>query len=81
MLSAWALNYAPETNFLMMLLWLTDSGNNLTLPFLPSLSPWGQVAQTWTMLRIIYSSPGTVPSANLNHSLGKGSTSLPLMNR
>ncbi|KAM6378885.1 GATOR2 complex protein WDR24 [Pluvialis apricaria] len=39
-----------------------------------------QVAQTWTMLRIIYSSLGTVSSANLNHSMGKGSTTLPLMN-
>ncbi|NWH46819.1 WDR24 protein, partial [Fregata magnificens] len=39
-----------------------------------------QVAQTWTMLRIIYSSLGTVSSANLNHSMGKGSTALPLMN-
>lgn len=33
------------------------------------------------MLRIIYSSLGIVSSTNLNHSLGKGSTSLPLMNR
>lgn len=40
-----------------------------------------QVAQTWTMLRIIYSSLGTVASTNLNHSMGKGSTALPLMNR
>ncbi|NWY35041.1 WDR24 protein, partial [Pheucticus melanocephalus] len=40
-----------------------------------------QVAQTWTMLRIIYSSLGTVSSTNLNHSMGKGSTALPLMNR
>ncbi|NWI55275.1 WDR24 protein, partial [Calyptomena viridis] len=39
-----------------------------------------QVAQTWTMLRIIYSSLGTVASANLNHSIGKGSAALPLMN-
>ncbi|NXU33243.1 WDR24 protein, partial [Thalassarche chlororhynchos] len=39
-----------------------------------------QVAQTWTMLRIIYSSLGTMSSANLNHSMGKGSTALPLMN-
>ncbi|NWZ95793.1 WDR24 protein, partial [Nesospiza acunhae] len=39
-----------------------------------------QVAQTWTMLRIIYSSLGTVSSANLNHSMGKGSAALPLMN-
>ncbi|NXW82427.1 WDR24 protein, partial [Alopecoenas beccarii] len=39
-----------------------------------------QVAQTWTMLRIIYSSLGIVSSTNLNHSLGKGSTALPLMN-
>ncbi|NWU28433.1 WDR24 protein, partial [Dyaphorophyia castanea] len=39
-----------------------------------------QVAQTWTMLRIIYSSLGTVSSTNLNHSMGKGSTALPLMN-
>ncbi|NXC89206.1 WDR24 protein, partial [Cercotrichas coryphoeus] len=39
-----------------------------------------QVAQTWTMLRIIYSSLGTVASTNLNHSMGKGSTALPLMN-
>ncbi|NXU20565.1 WDR24 protein, partial [Pardalotus punctatus] len=39
-----------------------------------------QVAQTWTMLRIIYSSLGTVTSTNLNHSMGKGSTALPLMN-
>ncbi|NXA37475.1 WDR24 protein, partial [Eudromia elegans] len=39
-----------------------------------------QVAQTWTMLRIIYSSLGNVSSTNLNHSIGKGSTSLPLMN-
>lgn len=33
------------------------------------------------MLRIIYSSLGTVSSANLNHSMGKGSAALPLMNR
>lgn len=33
------------------------------------------------MLRIIYSSLGIVSSSNLNHSLGKGSTALPLMNR
>ncbi|XP_012587166.1 PREDICTED: WD repeat-containing protein 24 [Condylura cristata] len=33
-----------------------------------------QVAQTWTMLRIIYCSPGLVPAASLNHSVGKGST-------
>lgn len=40
-----------------------------------------QVAQTWTMLRIIYCSPGLVSSANLNHSVGKGSScGLPLMN-
>ncbi|NXX23224.1 WDR24 protein, partial [Podargus strigoides] len=39
-----------------------------------------QVAQTWTMLRIIYSSLGAVSSTNLNHSMGKGSTTLPLMN-
>uniref|UniRef100_A0A2K5ZW51 GATOR2 complex protein WDR24 n=1 Tax=Mandrillus leucophaeus TaxID=9568 RepID=A0A2K5ZW51_MANLE len=40
-----------------------------------------QVAQTWTMLRIIYCSPGLVPTANLNHSVGKGgSCGLPLMN-
>ncbi|NXL91000.1 WDR24 protein, partial [Alectura lathami] len=39
-----------------------------------------QVAQTWTMLRIIYSSLGTMSSANLNHSMGKGSSALPLMN-
>ncbi|NWV72270.1 WDR24 protein, partial [Malurus elegans] len=39
-----------------------------------------QVAQTWTMLRIIYSSLGTVSSTNLNHSMGKGSATLPLMN-
>ncbi|NWV07284.1 WDR24 protein, partial [Ptilonorhynchus violaceus] len=39
-----------------------------------------QVAQTWTMLRIIYSSLGTVSSTNLNHSMGKGSAALPLMN-
>ncbi|NWT18289.1 WDR24 protein, partial [Vireo altiloquus] len=39
-----------------------------------------QVAQTWTMLRIIYSSLGTVSSTNLNHSMGKGGTALPLMN-
>ncbi|NXG49363.1 WDR24 protein, partial [Psilopogon haemacephalus] len=39
-----------------------------------------QVAQTWTMLRIIYSSLGTVASTNLNHSMGKGSATLPLMN-
>ncbi|NXN82290.1 WDR24 protein, partial [Bombycilla garrulus] len=39
-----------------------------------------QVAQTWTMLRIIYSSLGAVSSANLNHSMGKGSAALPLMN-
>ncbi|NWT76407.1 WDR24 protein, partial [Prunella himalayana] len=39
-----------------------------------------QVAQTWTMLRIIYSSLGSVSSTNLNHSMGKGSTALPLMN-
>lgn len=33
------------------------------------------------MLRIIYCSPGLVPSANLNHSVGKGSScGLPLMN-
>lgn len=37
-----------------------------------------QVAQTWTMLRIIYSGPGTIASANMNHSIGKG-TSLPLI--
>lgn len=41
-----------------------------------------QVAQTWTMLRIIYCSPGLVPTTNLNHSVGKGSScGLPLMNR
>ncbi|XP_070341424.1 GATOR2 complex protein WDR24 isoform X1 [Equus asinus] len=40
-----------------------------------------QVAQTWTMLRIIYCSPGLVPTPNLNHSVGKGSScGLPLMN-
>ncbi|EPQ10284.1 GATOR complex protein WDR24 [Myotis lucifugus] len=40
-----------------------------------------QVAQTWTMLRIIYCSPGLVPTTNLNHSVGKGSScGLPLMN-
>ncbi|NWI87473.1 WDR24 protein, partial [Pitta sordida] len=39
-----------------------------------------QVAQTWTMLRIIYSGLSTVASANLNHSIGKGSAALPLMN-
>ncbi|NXB13472.1 WDR24 protein, partial [Rhagologus leucostigma] len=39
-----------------------------------------QVAQTWTMLRIIYSSLGAVSSTNLNHSMGKGSAALPLMN-
>ncbi|KAL7979114.1 hypothetical protein Chor_015138 [Crotalus horridus] len=39
-----------------------------------------QVAQTWTMLRIIYSSPNIVPATNLNHSLGKSSSNLPLMN-
>ncbi|NWU90806.1 WDR24 protein, partial [Upupa epops] len=39
-----------------------------------------QVAQTWTMLRIIYSSLGNVSSSNLNHSMGKGSATLPLMN-
>ncbi|NWW73487.1 WDR24 protein, partial [Climacteris rufus] len=39
-----------------------------------------QVAQMWTMLRIIYSSLGTVSSTNLNHSMGKGSAALPLMN-
>ncbi|NWS35424.1 WDR24 protein, partial [Polioptila caerulea] len=39
-----------------------------------------QVAQTWTMLRIIYSSLGTMSSTNLNHSMGKGSTALPLVN-
>lgn len=33
------------------------------------------------MLRIIYSSLGAVSSTNLNHSMGKGSTALPLMNR
>lgn len=33
------------------------------------------------MLRIIYSSLGAVSSTNLNHSMGKGSASLPLMNR
>ncbi|XP_014345019.1 GATOR2 complex protein WDR24 [Latimeria chalumnae] len=38
-----------------------------------------QVAQTWTMLGIIYSGPGVLPSANLNHSIGK-STTLPHMN-
>ncbi|XP_076998407.1 GATOR2 complex protein WDR24 isoform X3 [Tamandua tetradactyla] len=38
-----------------------------------------QVAQTWTMLRVIYCSPGLVPSSSLNHSVGKGSTcGLPL---
>ncbi|XP_032183052.1 GATOR complex protein WDR24 isoform X2 [Mustela erminea] len=40
-----------------------------------------QVAQTWTMLRIIYSSPGLASAASLNHSVGKGSScGLPLMN-
>ncbi|NWQ63674.1 WDR24 protein, partial [Neopipo cinnamomea] len=39
-----------------------------------------QVAQTWTMLRIIYSSLSTMSSANLNHSMGKGSAALPLIN-
>ncbi|NWH98862.1 WDR24 protein, partial [Tichodroma muraria] len=39
-----------------------------------------QVAQTWTMLRIIYSSLGAVSSTNLNHSMGKGGAALPLMN-
>ncbi|KAI4531419.1 hypothetical protein R6Z07F_018435 [Ovis aries] len=40
-----------------------------------------QVAQTWTMLRIIYCSPGLVSTTNLNHSVGKGSScGLPLMN-
>ncbi|XP_071975805.1 GATOR2 complex protein WDR24 [Engystomops pustulosus] len=43
------------------------------------LNRW-QVAQTWTMLRIIYSCPGTVPPANLNHSLGKSGNSLPSFN-
>ncbi|XP_028904840.1 GATOR complex protein WDR24 isoform X2 [Ornithorhynchus anatinus] len=40
-----------------------------------------QVAQTWTMLRIIYcSTPGPGPaSVNLSHSLGKGSVGLPLL--
>uniref|UniRef100_A0A8C9IYG6 GATOR2 complex protein WDR24 n=1 Tax=Panthera tigris altaica TaxID=74533 RepID=A0A8C9IYG6_PANTA len=40
-----------------------------------------QVAQTWTMLRIIYCSPGLAPATSLNHSVGKGSScGLPLMN-
>ncbi|CAK7303492.1 GATOR complex protein WDR24 [Vulpes lagopus] len=40
-----------------------------------------QVAQTWTMLRIIYCSPGLASATNLNHSMGKGSScGLPLMN-
>ncbi|XP_077762092.1 GATOR2 complex protein WDR24 isoform X2 [Canis aureus] len=40
-----------------------------------------QVAQTWTMLRIIYCSPGLASATNLNHSVGKGSScGLPLMN-
>ncbi|XP_041605490.1 GATOR complex protein WDR24 isoform X3 [Vulpes lagopus] len=39
------------------------------------------VAQTWTMLRIIYCSPGLASATNLNHSMGKGSScGLPLMN-
>ncbi|XP_048408373.1 GATOR complex protein WDR24 isoform X3 [Stegostoma tigrinum] len=38
-----------------------------------------QVAQTWTMLRIVYSNPGAISSVNLNQSLGK-SGGLPLMN-
>lgn len=43
------------------------------------LNRW-QVAQTWTMLRIIYCSQGTVPPANLNHSLSKSGNALPLLN-
>ncbi|XP_017366403.1 GATOR complex protein WDR24 isoform X1 [Cebus imitator] len=40
-----------------------------------------QVAQTWTMLRTIYCSPGLLPTANLSHSVGKGgSCGLQLMN-
>ncbi|KAL7976927.1 hypothetical protein Chor_008876, partial [Crotalus horridus] len=38
------------------------------------------VAQTWTMLQIIYSNPNIVPATNLNHSLGKSSSNIPLMN-
>ncbi|XP_056389997.1 GATOR complex protein WDR24 [Hyla sarda] len=43
------------------------------------LNRW-QVAQTWTMLGIIYCSAGTVPPTNLNHSLGKSANSMPLLN-
>ncbi|XP_077305683.1 GATOR2 complex protein WDR24 [Lithobates pipiens] len=43
------------------------------------LNRW-QVAQTWTMLRIIYCSQGTVPPTNLNHSLSKSGNALPLLN-
>lgn len=43
------------------------------------LNRW-QVAQTWTMLRIIYCSQGPVPPANLNHSLSKSGNALPLLN-
>uniref|UniRef100_A0A7N5KLS6 GATOR2 complex protein WDR24 n=1 Tax=Ailuropoda melanoleuca TaxID=9646 RepID=A0A7N5KLS6_AILME len=40
-----------------------------------------QVAQTWTMLRIIYCSPGLASATSLNHSVGKGSScGVPLMN-
>ncbi|XP_007903057.1 GATOR complex protein WDR24 isoform X2 [Callorhinchus milii] len=38
-----------------------------------------QVAQTWTMLRIVYSNPGAIAPVNLNQSIGK-SGALPLMN-
>ncbi|XP_051878317.1 GATOR complex protein WDR24 isoform X1 [Pristis pectinata] len=38
-----------------------------------------QVAQTWTMLRIVYSNPGAISSVNLNQSIGK-SGGLPLIN-
>ncbi|KAM4602311.1 GATOR2 complex protein WDR24 [Discoglossus pictus] len=43
------------------------------------LNRW-QVAQTWTMLRIIYCSPGTVPPTNMNHSMSKTGNTLPLLN-
>lgn len=43
------------------------------------LNRW-QVAQTWTMLRIIYCSQGTMPPSNLNHSMGKSGNSMPLLN-
>ncbi|XP_059835219.1 GATOR complex protein WDR24 isoform X3 [Hypanus sabinus] len=38
-----------------------------------------QVAQTWTMLGIVYSNPGAISSVNLNQSIGK-SGGLPLIN-